>query len=133
MSFSRFSGQFSTLYTSPVKHSRQIPNGIPIGFWAEDSSDTRYPRPTPNSAVKDQSELIAKLKNFMETDENYIQYKGSSTCRLCGKNNGSREHKFGGYVIPSGYIHYLEQHNVAVDPRFEKYFMSIDVNAVNSS
>ena len=50
----------------------------------------------------------------------YMQhFRGSSTCRLCGKMNGYRELEVirGSvkYRIPEGYIHYLEEHRIGYD------------------
>lgn len=49
------------------------------------------------------------------------QYRGWSNCRLCGKQNGSKELEIirgdTKYRIPEGYLHYLEDHHVGYDPR----------------
>jgi hypothetical protein len=37
--------------------------------------------------------------------------------------NGSQEHFFAGFNIPSGYIHYLRDHNVAIDPDLKAYLL----------
>lgn len=47
-------------------------------------------------------------------------YRGSSACRICGKMNGSHEYVFGGYRWPSGYRHYIEEHNVEPSEGFKK-------------
>jgi hypothetical protein len=47
-------------------------------------------------------------------------YRGSSTCRVCGKTNGHREFIFGGYRWPEGYLHYVEEHNVEPSEGFKK-------------
>jgi hypothetical protein len=79
--------------------------------------------PMENSATKDQSEIISKLKTAMQSGH-MIGYRGWSNCRICEKKNGTKELKIQigdtQYRIPQGYVHYLEDHNVAVDPILEK-------------
>lgn len=41
-----------------------------------------------------------------------VRYRGFSTCRLCGVQNGSIEYLTGGWRWPQGYRHYVEVHNV---------------------
>jgi hypothetical protein len=60
-------------------------------------------------------------------DSGYMtSYRGSSTCRLCGKQNGYRELEIirgdTKYRIPEGYLHYLEDHYVGYDPRLLEAF-----------
>lgn len=88
---------------------------ICIGYWGWHSE-----QPIPDTACHDQDEIISKLKNalangFLES------YRGSSNCRLCGKQNGWRELKVikgsKTYLVPEGYLHYLEDHRVGYDVR----------------
>lgn len=39
-------------------------------------------------------------------------YRGWSTCRICGKENGSADFSDGLYVWPEGFAHYLSEHAV---------------------
>ena len=99
---------------------------IYIGYWSheKDPPNMDYngqilPFPVEDSATQNQSEVIAKLKHAYETL--YLErYRGWSTCRLCGRKNGTAELEIirGNikYRIPEGYVHYLEFHNVAYDP-----------------
>lgn len=96
-----------------------------IGYWKLfDKDEPDYDGqpltfPVENSATHDQTEIIARLKLAMETGH-IVQYRGWSTCRLCGKRNGIGELEIIQgrikYSIPEGYLHYLEDHNVGVDP-----------------
>lgn len=49
-----------------------------------------------------------------------IGYRGSSTCRICGCHNGSKEYVYGGYRWPQGFRHYVEEHNVEPSEGFKK-------------
>lgn len=79
--------------------------------------------PVENSATVDQSKIITKLKGAMKSGH-MLGYRGWSNCRICKKNNGTKELQIQKdniqYRIPVGYVHYLEDHNVAVDPLLEK-------------
>jgi hypothetical protein len=84
--------------------------------------------PVENSATEDQTNIITRLKQAMKTGR-MLGYRGWSICRICGKHNGTGELEitYGNfrdgkkqYRIPEGYVHYLEDHNVAVDPILEK-------------
>lgn len=48
------------------------------------------------------------------------EFKGFSTCRCCGIENGNREFVVRGWRWPNGYRHYLTEHNVRPDARFMK-------------
>lgn len=92
---------------------------IPIGYWAN-YLDESLPTPMANTSREDQAEIITKLKSAMNNGY-WQQYRGWSNCRLCGKHNGSKEleiiHGDVKYRIPEGYLHYLEDHQVAYDLR----------------
>ena len=54
-----------------------------------------------------------EIYNQYRKDKNYIDsYRGFSSCRLCGCSNGSREYRFGKFVWPEGFRHYITMHNV---------------------
>lgn len=93
-----------------------------IGFW-RDGSKQWTKMPIENSAVKDQSVIIEKIKLLQKLAE-MSAYRGYSYCRICDKSNGCQEYDLDNYVWPEGYLHYLEHHNVAVDEEFEKYVNS---------
>jgi hypothetical protein len=46
------------------------------------------------------------------------QYRGLSTCRFCGRNNGSAEITDGAYCWPEGLAHYVNEHAVRLPGRF---------------
>lgn len=92
---------------------------ILIGHWAWQLEEG-LPTPMADTARPDQAEIIAKLKAVMSNGY-WQQYRGWSNCRLCGKQNGSKELEIirgdTKYRIPEGYVHYLEDHHVGYDPR----------------
>ena len=109
-----------------------------IGFYKElpalyesHNYDTQWTEtPIENSIKEPQEELIKLLdsiQNFIQktNKESIKTYTGYSTCRICHKPNGYLEYNLGGYVWPSGYIHYLKNHNVEIDNDFKKYLLSL--------
>lgn len=97
-----------------------------IGFWKINFKpnenlmpwDQKWPMPIENSATIDQSHYINKIKN-LEKHAACNVYRGPSICRICGISNGCREYTSHHFCWPSGYLHYLEDHNVAIDPDFQ--------------
>ena len=118
---SPFTSPFNSSAVAVRYQRQQKPSGYLVGFWRGSETDLDLPMPKGNSATCDQTDLINKLRMLMKADQNPTQFKGSSRCRLCGVHNGSQEHKFGSFIVPSGYIHYLEAHNVAIDPVFGSF------------
>lgn len=86
-----------------------------IGYW----DDNNVPIENSNTLSKKES-LIILNKIYSSKNENLINiYKGFSKCRICNKMNGNSEfiHKIDNvlFVIPQGYVHYLEEHNMMPD------------------
>lgn len=56
-----------------------------------------------------------------------LHMKGWSTCRCCGKMNGSREFSYKGWNWPEGFRHYIEIHNVVPSAEFLKEVLGIEL------
>jgi hypothetical protein len=104
-----------------------------IGYWTTigvhhnienimpwDTKSASYTFPIADSAKDCQKHIIAAISK-LETSSSVVQSFGYSDCRICQCNNGTEEYTHGKYTWPSGYIHYLEKHNVLVDHEFAKY------------
>ena len=50
-------------------------------------------------------------------------YMGFSTCRICGKSNGTADFSDGWYVWPEGFGHYISQHSVRPPKAFVAHVM----------
>ena len=91
---------------------------IAIGYWRH-KDDNEGAWPEPYTERKDQDEIVDRLKAAMVTGF-LVSYRGSSNCRLCGKLNGWHELEIirgsTKWIIPEGYVHYLEDHRVGYDP-----------------
>lgn len=102
-----------------------------IGYWYS-KLEPQYPMPIENSSTREQFEKQLEIFiNFSHTSRE-VFYRGFSTCRICGKNVGSSEYEKvinkETVVMPSGLLHYLEEHNVLVpgllEIPYEKFILN---------
>lgn len=97
------------------------------GFWKTSDEDSRLPLPVSNSEPwKGQRKFLRALSS-VESEAWKVYYKGLSTCRLCGKKNGSSEYADGSWVWPAGYRHYIEGHNVRPSLAFQEFVLGEEV------
>jgi hypothetical protein len=92
-----------------------------IGYF-NDKNNTYPEFPFPEIETNPGSEYrqtVMELTKFL-SDKPRRAYKGWSTCRICGEHNGSEEYQFlhrkVQYIIPVGYLHYLKEHQIKIDP-----------------
>lgn len=103
-------------------------NLILIGYWNNERNG--FPEyPHPKDMIKegfwdDQnyehgvgSEFF---KHYLDNGIRCNQFRGSSSCRICGKNLGSFERHDNKYIWPDQLSHYLE-HDVILPEEFIKY------------
>src|ERR1041385_2239062 len=77
-------------------------------------------RPDPRKLVDpawDPKQRDAVVK-YLKSVPLGMSYMGHSTCRFCGKDNGSCDVDDGVYVWPEGFAHYLEEHHVRPPEEF---------------
>jgi hypothetical protein len=109
-----------------------------IGFWKYFYETDTYvdflPTPIKNTSSLTEEEKLLFLEKLEEIERNsYMKYYlGFSQCRICLIENGSIEYYYKKndkiYVFPSGYIHYVRDHNVKVDEWFYKMVMGLEEN-----
>lgn len=81
----------------------------------------KYPIPYPHDTPLDQADIIERSLHVLQSyGKRKKYYDGYSECRLCGfDRNGDSEIEIQyndyTYVIPDGYFHYLDVHNVKID------------------
>ena len=96
---------------------------IPFGFWSRDPSDTTLPFPVANAGGEFSVQAVERLKALEKSGKTReLGYRGWSACRICRKSNGSRTFFYTDsseslgvdmeYSWPSGFMHYLEEHNI---------------------
>jgi hypothetical protein len=118
------------------------------GFWVESDgydSDGCYKTPIPNESMWDGQEIflrkLKELEDYLLNEykiyvENrnagiklpypsyVLEYRGSSSCRICGCKNGYLEFRQNGWTWPSGYRHYIEKHNIKPSEEFIDMIMN---------
>lgn len=114
-----------------------------IGYWAPVPHDMPYP--TDNALVRVILSLAdTMLKGRLPNPQDYVdpswdrherddviwhlrggrvlaQWRGWSTCRICGCSNGSACLTDGHFVWPAGFSHYLEAHAVRPPEAFVRH------------
>ena len=106
-------------------------------WYGTDEESKKYPMPVENSwndTPERKEEFLKKLRALL-SKSSAIHYKGFSTCRLCGKVNGSQEFEVRTelmtFYIPEGYLHYLTDHNVQPDE--DLYGILLGENLTNTN
>ncbi len=90
---------------------------VRIGYW---NGNGHEPWPDPTAFVDaswdadERALVVAYLRGGMTAASMW----GSSACRLCGEQNGSRELTDGTYLWPDGLAHYLEAHDIRLPAAF---------------
>ena len=94
------------------------------GYWFNPNSPAvtkQYPIPQAREQpAHDQEAFLTALKK-LESKARQDFYKGFSTCRICGKMNGSSEFTASEWSWPQGYRHYIEAHNVRPSHEFHSF------------
>jgi hypothetical protein len=89
-----------------------------VGYWSYSPDDPPLPYPQANAKPwAGQGKFVAKLKAIEQGIRKrdfgtMTAYRGFSLCRLCRVPNGNEEFEYAGYRWPSGFLHYVEIHNV---------------------
>jgi len=61
------------------------------------------------------------VAKYLDAGKTVGSYRGWSTCRLCGKHNGSQDLSDGSYVWPQGFSHYVRDHSVRPPVEFVQH------------
>lgn len=91
------------------------------GFWFSEW-EPEWPKPVahpewPMDAERSQQWVLDRL-SYIERKAQIISYRGPSFCRVCNKLNGTQSFTFKGWEWPSGFRHYIEEHNVVPSTEF---------------
>lgn len=93
------------------------------GFWAS-ASNTTLPSVPLSTPWKNRSTFLRALDK-VEAKAVTNAYRGVSVCRVCDKPNGSAEYllkiESNTWVWPSGYRHYISEHQVRPSLAFEEF------------
>src|SRR5210317_180416 len=92
--------------------------GKRVGFWNNWKNDfPQYPMPEENAANYD----IERMADYLKSAPAFSHFRGSSTCRICQKPNGSTTKIDGVYTFPSGLEHYVREHHIKLDEDFVEH------------
>jgi len=96
-----------------------------VGFWRS-TQEPKLPRPKIEfiSNRKEFEKALEILENYLDNKSSFTgYYKGWSNCRICGERNGSDEFKYKGWIWPSGFYHYIEDHLIGAPTAFIKFII----------
>lgn len=98
------------------------------GYW-RNSSHPELPEPKAYSLPWDRKdEFVQQLKEVQAT-LTPDAYRGISICRICQKANGNEEYFLNRWRWPSGFLHYVEEHNVIPTGEFARMIQEAHKNA----
>lgn len=94
------------------------------GFWYS-KYEPELPRPRPRDHPwLGQHAFLAAYDSILAHVESQL-YKGFSSCRICGLcPNGSATFVLEGWHWPSGFRHYVEEHNVRPSLAFQEFVLA---------
>ena len=85
------------------------------GFWSSNNV------PSPQKWSDDERTKFLNTLELVENMAKITRYRGFSLCRICMKNNGSREFSTKDAVWPEGFRHYVVEHNIKPTKKFLDY------------
>lgn len=109
-----------------MEESTRVPNKLE-GFWYS-KAEPHLPMPEVHvKPMKDQGPFVRALVALQETgNADAAVYRGCAGCRVCGKLNGNVTYTYKGWQWPSGYLHYITDHNVHPSPEFKRLVLSAE-------
>jgi hypothetical protein len=90
------------------------------GFWYS-KYEPDLPMPKAFKHPWKNKDIFLSMLEKVEARAQVTAYRGWSTCRLCGRHNGSQEFEYRGWRWPEGYRHYVQEHNVIPSPAFDRF------------
>lgn len=96
------------------------------GYWYS-KYEPEFPMPKENTlSEENKKDVINKLEEIEKIAEEQ-RYRGWSSCRICDKSNGSVEFTYNGFRWPSGFMHYIKEHNVSPSKQFLKNILDLNL------
>ena len=84
-----------------------------IGYWRRyKEEDDGLPWPEEGNLPL---ETKQKIVEYLDSGKRHAVWRGWSTCRICGKINGSACLVNDNFEYPEGYSHYIIDHNIMPD------------------
>jgi len=91
------------------------------GFWRSSAhADENLPWPQPDARWLQRAAFL-EILDRAESEAQRVSYRGFSHCRVCGCRNGSQSFRLDVWEWPSGFRHYVADHEVRPTPEFELF------------
>jgi hypothetical protein len=91
------------------------------GHWRMSPEEASpFPWPITTDGWLGRAAFLTQL-HVLEAAAERVVYRGTSICRLCGCENGHEAFRLGGWEWPSGYRHYIADHQVRPSGQFENF------------
>lgn len=91
------------------------------GYWRSAlHADENLLWPEPEANWPERTTFL-KLLDRVEAEAEKVSYRGFSLCRICGCKNGSQSFRLDFWEWPSGFRHYLVEHEVRPSREFELF------------
>jgi hypothetical protein len=100
----------------PIRHHGQVAKLTLIGYWRSEQ-DPEWPDPATFVDKRWDSEERDLVAMYLSSGIVTWAAGGISSCRLCGKPNGSAEYTDGVFLWPEGLAHYIRDHHVRIPRR----------------
>jgi hypothetical protein len=99
-----------------------------IGYWKGNNKNSfggkHYPDPAEMVDENWDKEIKGKVIAYLENGILHSAQRGWSSCRFCGKSNGSTELTDGVFIWPEGLVHYLKEHQVRLPRMFVQHCLT---------
>lgn len=91
------------------------------GHWRSSfQSDEDLPWPRPGAKWSQRAAFLEALDR-VESEAERISHRGFSPCRICGCKNGSQSFRLDVWEWPSGFRHYVADHEVRPSAAFDLF------------
>lgn len=110
------------------------PTVMKEGFWRfskDGNDDLPFPMPDLDGLPWPESDpnwpgkqTFLEALDRAEAQASRVAYRGFSSCRICRCPNGSEDLELDRWTWPSGYRHYIANHDIRVSEEFETFVRS---------
>lgn len=108
---------------TPTKEEGHTKN-LRVGFWSSEY-EPYLPIPVPSPRPWQMQALFCTLlSRLQDSKAKFVDYRGFSLCRCCGRPNGNREFTYGHFTWPEGLLHYVVDHNITPPSDFIAFVLN---------
>lgn len=95
---------------------------IEVGYWySKQEPHLPVPHENTDNLTQMEREFVC---DYLRSRPIKNYFKGFSLCRICKGINGSTDRSDGTYIWPSGLIHYVRKHHVALPEEFVRKILT---------